>query len=96
MADVIDSTQAAEPSMEEILASIRKIIADDGVPAPAGTAESDVIELTQMVQDDGTVVDVNASEPEQPLPSPVMPEVSPPPPTPGRASYAATSATPQT
>lgn len=72
-------TAAQEPSMEEILASIRKIISDDDKPADASavpSAESDdVIELTQMVQDDGTVVDVQPSSAEEP---PVAPPVSEP------------------
>jgi cell pole-organizing protein PopZ len=54
-----------EPSMEEILASIRKIIADDE------PAKTDVVELTQMVQEDGSVTDLKAA---------AAPEVSPPPP----------------
>jgi len=41
-------------SMEEILQSIRKIIAEDGDEAPAvskGAAASDVLELTEMVEE---------------------------------------------
>ncbi len=81
-----------EPSMEEILASIRRIIAEDGeapapegapqaapkpapaaVPVPVPTAVSvepaakpasdpapdDILELTEMVEPDGSVVSVN-------------------------------------
>jgi len=56
--------------MEEILASIRKIISDD---APNGEA-TDVVELTQMVQDDGSVVDAKQEEPmPEPQPQPVQP-----------------------
>ena len=73
----------AEPSMEEILASIRKIISDENTPAetaaeaPAAPPQEDVLELTQMVQDDGSVVDISApKEPEAPPPPP------PPPPSP--------------
>jgi cell pole-organizing protein PopZ len=78
----------SEPSMEEILASIRKIITDENAPPSvedAAPAADDVIELTQMVQDDGSVVDVTAApEPESvveiPPPEPVkMAEVTPPP-----------------
>jgi cell pole-organizing protein PopZ len=58
-----------EPSMEEILASIRRIISEDSdadaqtdtspPPATAPRAmDEDVLELTQMVQDDGSVVTV--------------------------------------
>ena len=70
-----------EPTMEEILASIRKIISEDdpesggeAKAAPAEAAPQDVgntgdsdepepMELTQMVSDDGTVVDLRADQP---------------------------------
>lgn len=60
MADVNDTTQSGEePSMEEILASIRKIIADDNAPEEQATKEAeDIIDLTQMMQEDGSVVDI--------------------------------------
>ena len=84
-----------EPTMEEILSSIRRIISEDGepvdqagAPAPAAGAEpapaaagdeegeekrgADVLDLTDMVQEDGTVVSLkreNAAEP-QPEPEP--------------------------
>ena len=67
-----------EPSMEEILASIRRIISEDGTEgeqeaaeqpeAAEGTAppeveapeeekqDDDVLELTQMVQEDGEII----------------------------------------
>lgn len=50
--------------MEEILQSIRRIIAEDGDEAkpPAANGEaapSDVLELTEMVKDDGSVVSLN-------------------------------------
>jgi len=68
MAEVTDTPEAPEPSMEEILASIRKIIADDNVPvaevpvpAPPPVA-APVVELTHMLADDGTVVDLAAKE----------------------------------
>ncbi len=65
--------------MEEILASIRKIIADEPGATPAnGTPPGDVVELTQMVQDDGSVVDLKAA-PEPPK-EPAMSPVPPPPP----------------
>jgi uncharacterized protein len=62
------SSPQHEPTMEEILASIRKIISEDSAeappaPAPAAAAavseESDVLELTQEVH-------------EEPTPAPVM------------------------
>jgi uncharacterized protein len=49
---------AQEPSMEEILASIRKIISDDAPPAAATEEASEAVELTQMIEDDGSVVDI--------------------------------------
>lgn len=61
-----------EPSMEEILASIRRIIAEDGDAAPASTAaeekpptsrQDDVLELTEVVEEDGTVVSITAGGP---------------------------------
>lgn len=61
--------------MEEILASIRRIISEDNEPEgkpealpepvavssvpPPSEMDDDVLELTQMVRDDGSVVDVN-------------------------------------
>ncbi len=60
-----------EPSMEEILASIRRIIAEDGetaedgakvalAPEPANAEEEDVLELTEVVEEDEAVA--NSSE----------------------------------
>ena len=56
-------------SMEEILQSIRRIIAEDDADvkkAPANdanaAADSSVLELTDMVKDDGTVVSLKAEE----------------------------------
>lgn len=74
MADVQDADANAEPSMEEILASIRRIIADEKDPnaAEAPVSEENALELTQMVQEDGSIVDVS-SVPETTLPEP-MPE----------------------
>lgn len=68
-----------EPSMEEILASIRRIISEEG-GAPGGeargaavsAAKEDILELTDVVQDDGSVAKIEkqpSSEPE-----PVAPE----------------------
>ena len=64
--------QQHEPSMEEIIASISRIIAEDKTPEDRTTREkkpgaavpvasgevSDVLELTQAVNDDGSVRDV--------------------------------------
>ncbi len=61
-------------SMEEILQSIRRIIADDGgetKPASAATpvltedspvASSDILELTEMIEDDGTITNVKSAK----------------------------------
>ena len=81
-----DQNSQPEPSMEEILASIRRIISEDGdeetaaapeaapeavpdavdEPEAAAAAEAveeeDVLELTDEVQDDGTVVNLNTGE----------------------------------
>ena len=76
MTDVQDVNAGAEPSMEEILASIRRIIADENEPeAPAeetpDSAEEDVLELTQVVTDDGAVEEIKEPEPEpEPAPAP--------------------------
>lgn len=55
-----------EPSMEEILASIRRIISEDdgeaeSAPAEPRAAESDqdILDLTEEVQKDGTVVNLD-------------------------------------
>jgi len=97
MTDVQDANETSEPSMEEILASIRRIIADEKDPNAAQAVEEtpepkeDVLELTQIVQDDGTIADVRdlapvAPEPvPEPLPDPfafMTPEPAPPPPPP--------------
>jgi cell pole-organizing protein PopZ len=73
-----------EPTMEEILASIRRIISEDADPAKApaptagaGARDSDVLELTNVVHDDGTVG--AASEP-APIPEPPRRRTAPPPP----------------
>ena len=79
-----DQNAQPEPSMEEILASIRRIISEDGdeetaaapeaapravpdaVDEPEAVAEAveeeDVLELTDEIQDDGTVVNLNTGE----------------------------------
>ncbi len=61
-----------EPTMEEILASIRKIISEDDpdeMEAATGNAndardddEPEPMELTQMVSEDGSVVDLRADQ----------------------------------
>ncbi len=70
------SSPQHEPTMEEILASIRKIISEDSsepVPATvvAAPAETDVLELTHEVQDELPAPVVTAAEP-PPMPEPVQ------------------------
>lgn len=86
--------QTNEPSMEEILASIRRIIAEDGdapadAAAPGGAppasaphapttsashAQDDILELTDVVEPDGTVVNLNAAKAPEPQPRQAPPE----------------------
>ncbi|HYM02293.1 MAG TPA: DUF2497 domain-containing protein [Stellaceae bacterium] len=91
--------QQHEPSMEEILASIRRIIAEDGdgaAPAaapeekPAGGRGEEILELTDVVDESGAVVSLNAPA-AKPAPEPPPPpkrepppalEMAPPPPPP--------------
>lgn len=66
-----------EPSMEEILASIRRIISEEG-GAPGGEARAasvsvekeDVLELTDVVQDDGSVAKIEKQPSIEPEPTP--------------------------
>jgi uncharacterized protein len=85
--------------MEEILASIRRIIAEDGdaAPAPAAIEEKpargeEVLELTEVVEEDGTVVSITAGAKKPPAPEPPPPpppkplfDIETPPPPPLRA-----------
>jgi cell pole-organizing protein PopZ len=90
---------AADPSMEEILASIRKIISDDKPPEtpvesePETVPEEEVLELTNMVQEDGSVVDLAATAPApsaEPVVEPAaVPKASAPPPSVPQAPPAA-------
>ncbi len=83
-----------EPSMEEILASIRKIIseevdedsdekADEGSDATSEdedeSAADDVLELTQVVQDDGSTIDIKEEPPEAEAEPEPEPETEPDP-----------------
>lgn len=61
-----DSVDTAEPSMEEILASIRRIISEDGAtvqPAPPD-ADAPVLDLVEEVKPDGSVAPVADQQPE--------------------------------
>jgi uncharacterized protein len=83
-----------EPSMEEILASIRRIIAEDGdaaAPPEKPAAEKavkrdeEVLELTEVVEEDGSVVSLSTGSAKKPAPEPLPKraiEPAPPPPAP--------------
>ena len=50
-----------EPSNEEILASIREVVAEHAATPERGDADdSTILDLTQEIRDDGSVVDVGA------------------------------------
>ncbi len=74
-----DAKDQHEPSMEEILASIRKIISEDGdsVAATPAAAADDVLVLTDEVDEDGAPA---KPEPEPPAMATLTPEPAPPPP----------------
>ena len=65
-----EATQQAEPTMEEILASIRRIISEDEPQAGPQAGDqselgakpeaADFLELTRKVTEDGTIVDLDA------------------------------------
>lgn len=77
--------------MEEILASIRRIIAEDG---DGGAAEEkpgrgeEVLELTEVVEEDGSVVSLSAG-PKKAIIEPPAPAPSPPAPPPPAAKRVA-------
>ncbi len=54
-----DEKSQPEPSMEDILASISRIISEDkksaDLPSPAAGAGDDVLDLTEAIEEDGTV-----------------------------------------
>ncbi len=92
-----DAKGQHEPSMEEILASIRRIIAEDGEGAPAPPAAEEkpargeeVLELTEVVEEDGTVVSITAGG-KKPFAEPPPP----PPPPPPKAIFGVESAPPR-
>jgi hypothetical protein len=73
-----DAQPQAEPTMEEILASIRKIIASDK-PAEPTSAADDILELTDIVPEIAAIAPL--PEPPPP-PPPIIEEVVMPPPEP--------------
>ncbi len=72
------SSPQHEPTMEEILASIRKIISEDsseGQPAAADAtapAEADVLELIHEIHDEPPAPVIAAAPPSPPAPEPVQ------------------------
>ncbi len=77
--------------MEEILASIRRIIAEDGdaaAPAEKPAAEKpakrddEVLELTEVVEEDGSVVSLSTGGAKKPAPEPPPKRAAEPPPPP--------------
>ena len=57
-----EAAEQSEPTMEEILASIRKIIATETIPDPKPPPAEDILELTDVVEEE--------PEPTQPKPQP--------------------------
>jgi uncharacterized protein len=66
-----DLKRQDDPSMDEILASIRRIIAEDGDTATRAGGQ-DILDLTQRVEEDGSVVTIASRKtreaPEAPKP----------------------------
>jgi len=84
-----DPKLSPEPSMDEILASIRRILAEDAgaasPPPPRQRRDGDVLDLTEALNDDGTVrhiAPIALVTPEQPAKLPDG-RIEPAPPRPG-------------
>ena len=76
-----DAKDQHEPSMEEILASIRKIISEDGDGPAAAAPADDVLVLTEEVDEDGAPAQPAAEPPTRvafAAPEPVPPPSPPP------------------
>jgi len=62
-----DAKPSPEPSMEEILASIRRILAEDehGAPSlpPRARGTSDVLDLTEAIGEDGSIRHIEPQPP---------------------------------
>src|SRR5216683_4129602 len=73
-----DASVTPEPSMDEILQKIQRIIAEDEQPADQPAAapprSAEILNLTEAVADNGTVRYLNPVEPEPPPPAPRPPE----------------------
>jgi cell pole-organizing protein PopZ len=87
-----DKKSTAEPSMEEILASVRRILAEEGNgvrPGPRPSrAAADVLDLTEAIGEDGTVRHIEpAAMRREAVAPPVLPDgrVEPVPPRPDGA-----------
>lgn len=71
-----DSPKDSDQSMEDILQSIKRIIADENEAPPAAPTGSDVLELTDLLAEDVAV----PAAPPSPEPPPPAPEPVPEPP----------------
>jgi cell pole-organizing protein PopZ len=80
-----DRKLSPEPSMDEILASIRRILAEDEQtvtrPSSSSRANNDVLDLTEAINDDGSVRLIS--------PIALVPPEAPPKPSDGRNEPAA-------
>lgn len=76
----------AEPTMDDILASIKSIISEDvkktqkksspqAINVNKNSLETDILDLTEMVNDDGSIVSVHEQETMSPPPRVSRPEV---------------------
>lgn len=87
-----DAKPSTEPTMEEILTTIRRIIADDerqGASGPAAPKrEDDVLVLTEAVEADGSVRHIAPAATGATLPRSSDGRVEPEPPRPGVVSAA--------
>jgi cell pole-organizing protein PopZ len=88
-----DGKSTTEPSMDEILASIRRILAEDErtvtAPPVRARAPGDVLELTEALNDDGSVRHIPPIALVPPKPAaPILPDgrIEPVPPRPQGAS----------
>ena len=74
----------AEPSMDDILASIRRIIDEDGsktrkpAAASGGKSTSDILDLTEMVNEDGSVTSLEKQSAAAPAQSKLIDDDEPP------------------
>ena len=79
-----DGKTEQEPPMEEILASIRRIISENAEPEEKAQEEPDeesgeVLELTQMIKEDGSMVDLTKDESEPGVGTDADPQTEPAP-----------------